>query len=106
MDFYRIVGPECGRNRYGDFKCICGRCEKLPEGSTHDEVVGHPAKETTTHREDDDNLMSRIAMLEERTEYLKQYGSFTRRWVKEISFFQTVFCVLYCLHLIHSILFK
>lgn len=106
MDFYRIVGSECGRDRYGDFECICGRCEKLPEGSTHDEVVGYPARETTTHREDDDKLMSRIAMLEERTKYLKQRCDSTDHELSRALLVQSIFSVAVALYLILDVLGK
>lgn len=76
MDFYRIVGPECGRNRYGDFLCVCGYCEKLPEGSTHDEVVGHPAH--LDGRKVDD-LTGRVEELERKTAILKRLSDSCRR---------------------------
>lgn len=104
MDFYRIVGPECGRDRYGDFECICGHCEKLPEGSTHDEVVGHPSGGTTAHREDDDILMSRIAMLEERAEYLKQRCDSTSHDLSRALLIQAIFAASVALHLILEVL--
>lgn len=79
MDFYRIVGSECGRDRYGDFECICGRCEKLPEGSTHDELAGHPARESTTHRKEADSLLKRVEELERKIVILKRMSDSSRR---------------------------
>lgn len=34
---YLIVGPNCGRNAEGTFRCVCGRCRELePEETVGD----------------------------------------------------------------------
>ena len=25
-----VVGPKCGRDKNGTFRCVCGRCRELP----------------------------------------------------------------------------
>lgn len=76
MDFYRIVGSECGRDRYGDFECVCGYCEKLPEGSTHDEVVGHPAHLDGRKVND---LTGRVEKLEQKAKFARQMSELEER---------------------------
>lgn len=29
---YLIVGPECGRDTDGKFRCVCGKCRELEPG--------------------------------------------------------------------------
>lgn len=31
MKYYRIIGPDCGRDEDGVFHCVCGHCTELPE---------------------------------------------------------------------------
>lgn len=37
---YLIVGPSCGRNSEGTFRCVCGRCRELPPYECEDGCNG------------------------------------------------------------------
>lgn len=43
---YLIVGPNCGRNAEGTFRCVCGRCRELePEETVGDyDILVSPRK--------------------------------------------------------------
>ena len=102
MDFYRIVGPECGRDRKGEFKCVCGHCEKLPEGSTRDELAGGPGQDGRKAND----LTGRAEELEERIKNLERYSVFTRHQADKSSLFQAIFSLAVALYLILDVLGK
>jgi len=29
-----VVGPKCGRDKNGTFRCVCGRCRELPHNKS------------------------------------------------------------------------
>lgn len=33
-----VVGPKCGRDKNGTFRCVCGRCRELPRRTIKQEV--------------------------------------------------------------------
>ena len=33
-----VVGPKCGRDKNGTFRCVCGRCRELPRRTFKQEV--------------------------------------------------------------------
>lgn len=41
-EYYRIKSPECGRDKNGEFHCVCGKCEVLQIGNQKggDKYVG------------------------------------------------------------------
>ena len=55
---YLIVGPNCGRNAEGTFRCVCGRCRELPpyerengcDSSDNSGQRGDNAKDSVDHK--------------------------------------------------------
>lgn len=40
-DAWNIVGRDCGRNQYGEFRCVCGKCTPLREQREDRSDSGH-----------------------------------------------------------------